>query len=212
MRRTVLPEILDDLPHDAPDARRMRGDLRRLNALLGGHRWIPRQVAGLARPGDLVAELGAGDGSLALRLAPLLAARGARYAGIDLAPRPPGLPATADWDQADLRTSDAAARADIVVANLILHQFVDDDLRAFGRRLRARTVVASEPARRRRFRWGARLLGPFLHPGTRHDARVSIGAGFRAGELPTLLGLASGWVWREHETPLGATRSVGTRT
>ena len=47
---------------------------------------------------------------------------------------------------------------------------------------------------------------------TRHDAVVSIAAGFRAGELPELLGFDDGnWDYRCHTTALGAYRMVAIR-
>ena len=46
--RLLVPEILDGLPPEDPEARRSRRDLRRINFLMGNERWIARQVRELA--------------------------------------------------------------------------------------------------------------------------------------------------------------------
>lgn len=211
MRRRVTPELLDSLPPDAPEAVATRRDIRRFNSLLGGFRWLRASLASLLRPGERVVELGAGDGALARHLAPLLRERGAGYIGVDLAPRPPDLPDDLGWEQADLRTCDALGSADVIVANLILHHFDDRDLADLGRRVRARALLASETARRRRFRLAVRLLGPLLHPVSRHDARVSVEAGFRGEELASLLRPEGVWSWSCRTTLFGAHRAIGLR-
>jgi len=85
--RVVVPEILDGLPHDDPDAIASRRDLRRVNSVMGNPRWILRKArahAEIARRG--IAEIGAGDGRLAMRLA--AAFPETRVTAIDLAPAP----------------------------------------------------------------------------------------------------------------------------
>src|SRR5437870_5606221 len=78
MRRVVEPEILDHLAPTDVGAVRSRGDLQRLNGLMG-HAGILtrmwRRWARFTRPIRLV-ELGAGDGTLLLRLARRWAALG----------------------------------------------------------------------------------------------------------------------------------------
>ena len=66
--RTVQDELLDSLPHDHPDARHNRRDLRVINALMGNHRWLARALAAWAASGESILEIGAGTGELALRL------------------------------------------------------------------------------------------------------------------------------------------------
>jgi hypothetical protein len=57
---------------------------------------------------------------------------------------------------------------------------------------------------------GAALLGG-SHV-TRHDARVSIAAGFLGDELPAALGLdPRNWHWRCTTTALGAYRMIALR-
>ena len=64
---------------------------------------------------------------------------------------------------------------------------------------------------------GSEMLGALMHPWinsvTRHDMHVSITAGFAAGEIPRLLGLAPAvWSFRETSTWRGARRVIGWRT
>src|SRR5688500_11559643 len=65
MPRIVEPEILDELPAEAPEAQRSRGDLVRVNALMGHAHLIRR-----ALPDNVthVVDLGAGDGTLLLKV------------------------------------------------------------------------------------------------------------------------------------------------
>ena len=75
MHRVVEPELLDDLPPADPRAVGSRADLRRLNLLMGHAGILSRalrqplaETSLRSRPLRLV-ELGAGDGTLLLRLA-----------------------------------------------------------------------------------------------------------------------------------------------
>ena len=77
--RRVTPEILDDLPASDPRARRSRADLRRMNRIMAAVTLAQARRSTPRRPRARAAlvELGAGDGTLALRLARSLAhARG----------------------------------------------------------------------------------------------------------------------------------------
>jgi hypothetical protein len=215
LARQLTPEWLDRLPSDDPAARRSRRDLRRINAAMGNFSWLEgelRQIA--ARNGKRplrAVELGAGDGGFGQRLERRWPG-GCRIDALDLAPRPESWPAGWSWEQVDLLQFDRFGEYDAVVANLTLHHFADAELAALGERLRAwppRVLLVSEPLRRRRFQTLMRLLAPLLHPVTRHDAHVSIAAGFRGNELPRLLGMnLPGWRARWTETRLGAWRMV----
>ena len=203
-----MPEILDSLPHDDPEARRSRRDLRMINALMGSYRWIARALAEHS-PSSAV-ELGAGDGELGVRLAN----GGTPLAGLDFAPRPECWPEAWEWCQGDLFETLSARSEPAVVANLILHHFDDTGLRELGALLAGRDLLLfSEPARA----WPHRLQAYALYAlginrVTRHDIHVSIRAGFRRGELPALLGLDLGqWSIHEHHTALGALRLVARR-
>jgi SAM-dependent methyltransferase len=210
--RTVAPEILDSLAPDDPAAMHNRRDLRITNRLMGNHRWIARTLPALVRPGERVLEIAAGTGELALRLA----RAGLAVDGLDRWPVPPGWPRERFWHQADLLTFDGYGGYAVIVANLILHQFTDDELATLGRRLRpsARVVVACEPRRSRLSQVLYRAAGPLFgaHPVSLHDAHVSIAAGFAGRDLPDALGLTPDeWSVDCHPAPIGACHLVAIR-
>lgn len=212
MPRQLQPELLDSLPAAHPDALRSRRDLRVINALMGNHRWLVRTLAAVLREGDRTLEIGAGTGELGRRLA----AADRPADGLDLAARPADWPAGCAWHSADLLTFAGYGGYDAVIGNLIFHHFTDDQLAALGRTLGAsvRVIVASEPTRSRFSQRLFTLLTPLFGANhvTRHDAHVSIAAGFRDDELPRLLGLEPGqWRWQCHTSPLGAYRLVAIR-
>lgn len=211
MRRIVVPEILDSLPADHPEALRSRRDLVRINRLMGSLRWIERQVRAQDAPGPLL-EIGAGEGDLCRELAKVLPGQ---VTGLDLAARPADLPSDVGWVQADVFSEEAGpvlASARTVVANLVLHHFQPEELQELGGRLHsAERIIVSEPARRRRHLWAAWLIAPWVGRVTRHDMFVSIRAGFRGDDLPQSLGLGDRWEWRSECGPLGACRLVARR-
>ena len=208
----LIPELLDSLPPDHPDARHSRRDLRLINRAMGNHRWFARILPPLLRADESALELGAGTGELGLRLA----ARGAAVDGLDRVPRPTAWPAARAWHVSDLRTFDGYARYGAVLANLILHHLSDAELATLGATLNrtARIILASEPKRSPRVQRLFALLSPLFRANrvTRHDAHVSIAAGFRVDELPCTLGLdPSRWDCRCTTTVLGAYRLVAVR-
>ena len=89
--RTVQAEILDGLAPDCPEAIASRRDLRVINRLMGGERWLGRELRGLRRAGERVLEIGAGEGTLARALD----VPANELAALDLAPRPAAWPAGA---------------------------------------------------------------------------------------------------------------------
>ena len=211
MPRVLVPELLDSLSADHPDAIASRRDLRVLNAIMGNYRWMEKQLAAHAGGDETVVEIGAGDGELARRVCTRMPDMAARYHALDLAPQPSAWPAGAAWHQADVWSNAGAAllrRAGIVVANLVLHHFDDALLRRLGSLLtNCQAIFACEPCRREVHVWQGRLLFPFLNKVTRHDMVVSIRAGFRAHELAAALG--PGFAGQEipaSETLLGAYR------
>ena len=212
MQRSLQPELLDSLAPDHPAALHNRRDLRIINALTGNHRWLARTLPLLLRRGERSLELGAGTGELGSRL---IAARVA-LDGLDLWPRPAAWPAARAWHLANLLTFDGYSPYAAIVGNLIFHQFAEADLAALGAKLRpkARVIIACEPARVRRGQILFRLAAPLIRANyvSRHDAHVSIAAGFRAEELPRALGLVSpDWEVRCTTTFLGINRMVAVR-
>lgn len=206
--RILTPELLDDLPHDDPTAKRSRMDLRRINFLMGNHRILHRQLRNF--PWSSLREWGAGDGRFLQRLR--CRYRDSVLTGIDLIPRPAGLDRSILWHQGDVLHCDLDA-PDVVIANLFLHHFSLDQLPFLGTVLaRSRVILSVEPHRSLRAMSLSLLLQPFVNSVTRHDMRVSIEAGFRPQELPIALGL-SPEIWDVHEfvTMRGAIVMIATK-
>lgn len=221
VKRVVQPEMLDGLPHGHPEAVRSRADLVRINRIMGNWSWIERELRARTSGGARVLELGAGDGAFGH----WLARNGRKNAapggvvedwhGLDLAPRPESWPEDWSWTQADLLRYDCYSSTDVVVANLVLHHFDEEQLRQLGSRMRhgPGLILACETARRLCHVWQAHALALWgMSRVTRHDAPVSVRAGFRDGELPALLGLdGAGWQVEITQTWKGAYRMVAQR-
>lgn len=211
MERKVQPEWLDSLSPDDPAAVRNRRDLRVLNRIIGTRRWFRTELARRARPGERVLEIGAGTGDLARALQ----ARGWSVDGLDPWPAPPDWPAGQRWHRADAREFDRFGDYEVVIGNLIFHQFTAPELRELGRRIsHCRVLLAAEPARLRRAQWflaaGGLLLG--ANEVTKHDGRVSIEGGFLGDELPRFLALErAAWSWRVDMPRLGMYRLSAER-
>jgi len=214
--RVVLPEILDSLPPDDPRAIRSRGDLRRINRIIGSLAWLLRTLDALVRePPTRLVELGGGDGTLLLRLARRRARRwpGVHATLLDL--HPCASAATLDAIRAlgwrvdtvagdaltDLEPAAPDART-VVLANLFMHHFAAERLAqllaAIG--AAAHTFVCCEPRRARLALAGSRLLGLIgCNAVTRHDGLISVHAGFRGTELSDAWRAACGDGWTLHE-------------
>lgn len=213
--RVVVPEILDELPHDHPDAIASRRDLRRVNAVMGNPRWLLSQAHANA---DVIAqgitEIGAGDGRLAMRMASRFPET--TVSAIDIAPPPQEpLPPNLVWRQMDLFEAKATHHGGgLLVACLMLHHFDVDQLEILGREFipHFEALAIVEPDRRRIAHFLGRLAWPFINRVTRHDMHVSIDAGFVRGELAGLLGLtADDWRISESHTVTGARRLFARR-
>jgi hypothetical protein len=201
VKRVVQAEWLDALPPGDPAAARSRRDLRRINRLLGHSAILSRALeTGLAGAPSRLVDLGAGDGTLMLELAQ---ARYAQWHGVEviLVDRWPVANGQTihrfrelGW-RAEVVAADAgewlaaAPEADAMVANLFLHHFEEGELAGLLARVAARAglFVACETRREWFSGVGARLLGLIgCNAVTRHDARRSVAAGFRDGELSAL--------------------------
>jgi Methyltransferase domain len=212
LRRQVEPEWLDRLPAEDPRAMRSRRDLRRMNRIMG-HAQIIRRVlrSCIITKTPRIAEIGAGDGTLMLRI--VCAMQHWRGADVVLVDRQPVVSAAtaAAYAEKDCRVTVAAADAfdwlsaesgafDAIVANLFLHHFHAAQLeRLFALAAGcARLFVACEPRRARFPLAGSRMLGLIgCNDVTRHDAVLSVRAGFRRRELSQIWPRAEGWTTDE---------------
>jgi hypothetical protein len=188
--RVIEAEWLDELPHADARARRSRRDLVRVNALMGNARIVAAELAKLPALRS-VAEIGAGDGAF-MRAA--LRRLGAPDIEVHLVDRQPLGTVTADVF--DWLADPDAPRVDAIVANLFLHHFDDARIaRLFALAAgRTRAFIACEPRRSAVALAGARLLGVVgCNDVTRHDAVVSVRAGFSGRELTGLWPLEGGW-------------------
>ena len=227
--RRVEPELLDDLAAGDPRAQRSRDDLRRLHRAMATLsivlRAFDRATAG--SPPRTILELGAGDGSLMLRLAQRRAGRWPdvkvtlldRLDLID-AQTLGGLrdigwtPKVVAMDVFEWLTRPAAARWDIVFANLFMHHFSPDALARLlaGIAARSRVFFCCEPRRSALPLAASHLVGLLgAGPVTRQDAVFSVHAGFRAQELSALWPDQRAWQLREYRAGLFSHGFLATR-
>lgn len=233
MRRVVEPELLDDLaPADALAAG-SRGDLRRLNGIMGNADILfraTRSILGVAAGGSRrlrVVELGSGDGTLALQWVRRAVALGVggdltlvdrqslvssetRRAFEELHWSVENVGADAfDWFER------STPNVDLMLANLFLHHFVEPKLRVMFQRASLRTgmFVACEPRRSRVALTAARWVGLLgCNAVTRHDAVLSVRAGFAGSELGALWPAADGWRLSEYPARLFSHCFAATRS
>jgi SAM-dependent methyltransferase len=216
MNRIVQPELLDTLPADDPRAIHSRRDLRRINAWMRNHAIMAAalQTAVNGSAPKQITDLGAGDGHFLVRVARKISP-GWPDVGVTLLDNRKimGLQTLAlftplGW-HAEMVAADVfdwlstAARLDAVVANLFLHHFQDARLVELFRAVagRARLFVAIEPRRASWPLFCSRLLWAIgCNSVTRHDATVSVRAGFAGRELSALWPVVSGWQLTERRT------------
>ncbi len=210
MDRTVEREMLDELPSNDGRAVQARRDLQKLNVWMGHARILTRVLRGALgdrAPRSLV-ELGAGDGTLLLRLARAMnpawggeARNGPlRAVLVDrqrlISPHTEMAFAELGWaveslqmDVYDWFREPRADRSDVIIANLFLHHFAEDELARLLGLVAAHTrlFLACEP---RRGRVSLRASGLLWLVGcndvTRNDARISVRAGFTGSDLSSL--------------------------
>jgi hypothetical protein len=220
MKRSVQPEILDTLPPENSRAIRSRQDLHRINWMMRNHVIMAAALVKNWRgpaPGQIT-ELGAGDGFFLRRLAQRLAPRwpNPRATLLDLQKnvtpetladfialgwRPETLVTDVfDWPQN--QSPDG-----VVIANLFLHHFADARLAELLRLVsqRAKLFVAIEPRRGAGPLFLTHCLWAFgCNDVTRHDAVVSVRAGFDCGELSALWPDKQNWQLTEYRTGLAS--------
>lgn len=217
--RRVAPEELDSLGADDPAALRSRNDLSRLHFAMGTLSIMTRALGTEFNASPVrILELGAGDGSMALRFAQRHAPSRPNVS-LTLLDRQPAVEevtlrglrktgwspsvATADvFDWLDRTTEDPW---DIIVANLFMHHFEGDDLIRLLHAVANSTALffCCEPRRSSISLFGSHLVG-LIGAGavTRKDAVLSVHAGFRGQELSAHWPRHRGWSLREYSAGL----------
>lgn len=224
--RRLSPERLDHLASADPMAIRSWADLRRINRLMGSVGLIAHALRDHAirvpsrqshRPRRII-ELGAGDGSLMLRLAKKFAKR---WPGthLTLLDRQNVVSASTldefdrlGWtvevlcrDVNEWIAASAPERWDMAIANLFIHHFDSSTIAALFAALdeRSNWFMACEPRRSRLPLLASRLV--FLagaNAVTREDAVLSVRAGFLGKELSALWPRSTSQ-WVHQEGPAG---------
>lgn len=226
--RVVSHEILDGLAPDDPQAMRSRRDLFRVNRIMGTPGMLLRALRPIlarypVREPVRVLELGAGDGRLMLSLArrahhvwpaidltfldrqPLIdAATCAQFGRLGWVARSL-IRDVLDWVSAPAQ-SGTAGRWDVIVTNLFLHHFDEQQLPALMAAIAVRcdAFLACEPRRALLPLAGSHLMG-FIGANaiTRHDAVLSVRAGFHGQELSSIWpGGRAEWLLLEREAGL----------
>lgn len=216
MQRQVLPELLDRLPGDHPDAIHSHRDLRRIHAWMGNARrvgsWLSRAAS--QEPPRRLIDLGAGDGAFLLRCVRqathlprklelvLIDQRESMDPTVLAELRGHGFrPRIETIDALHWLQSASPQPGSWIVASLFLHHFETPPLQSLLGLIaqQATRVYACEPRRASLPLFACRLL-PLIgvNAVTRHDAEVSVRAGFRGTELSALWPAQNGWRLREH--------------
>jgi hypothetical protein len=201
MQRIVKPEILDELPPEDPRAVHSRKDLNRINRIMGHAGLISAHLRESHEPVPLrILELGAGDGKFLLSVLRKLglAATGGEATLLDrqmlLTHDTQAEYAAIKWNVQVIQTNAldwlTLQTWDLIVCNLFLHHFKEPDLRQILQTslLISPWIIACEPRRSPNSLRAASLLWALgCNSVTRHDAHVSIRAGFHGREISQLV-------------------------
>lgn len=213
--RCVEPEWLDELSPEDPRAIRSRRDMQRVNRWMQQVGIMQRALTGCCGQyaPHMLLELGAGDGTFMLRLALRLAPhwKNVKVVLLDrqnIVSRETreGFKAlgweveTITADVFDFLEQAKYQAVDVITANLFLHHFQHERLTQLL--LHAARItdlfVACEPRRAVPALTGSRLLWAIgCNEVSRHDAVVSVRAGFAGQELSTLWPKQANWRLRE---------------
>lgn len=224
MKRLIQPEFLDTLSPDDPGAQRSRRDLWHINWCLRHHVIMARALqAQLDRTPGRITELGAGDGKFLLHVArqtgwnnveAVLLDRQKNVSADTLAAfsqigwrAEPLVTDVFDWPP-------GANLEEVIIANLFLHHFDSVRLVDLLKKVSERTklFIAIEPMRFTPLVISElllRLLG--CNQITRHDAKVSIRAGFIGQEIYALWPVKKNWRVVERCTRLGSHLFIAKR-
>jgi hypothetical protein len=218
--RRVEPEMLDHLPQTDPKAIHARRDLRYINQVMASRSVLCRGIdtATRGRPPRRIVELGAGDGTLLLRVARRAAAKwpGVEATVVDrqdiVSSRTRGAFEKLGWklrvvtrDVFDWIDETPPVPHDLLLANLFLHHFAGDALARLlvGIAARSTAFVACEPRRAATALFGSHLVGLLgCNAVTRNDAVLSVHAGFRDAELTAAWPKTRCWQIDEYPTGL----------
>jgi hypothetical protein len=216
MKRIVEPEILDTLAPADPHAIRSRRDLHRVNVWMRNHSIMASALKNNlnGRAPKQITELGAGDGKFLLLVTQKLSLHwpNVNVTLLDLQKNVSNKTLAAfsklgrraeavvadvfDWPQSP---------EEIVVTNLFLHHFENKRLAELLRIIseRATLFVAIEPRRAPVPLFFSRLLWAIgCNDVTRHDATVSVRAGFLGAELSALWPDRQNWRLTERRAGL----------
>ncbi len=197
MERIIEPELLDELEPADPRAIHSRRDLRRINYWMGNQGHIHKQLLRIDQPRRIL-EIGAGDGTVMARVAKKF---GKKWKNVEV-----GFldlhPVISEEARSEIESNGWKIKVyaqdvrewvqkrdekhDLVLANLFLHHFSFEELGVFFKHFSQSSgaFLACDPRR-----WKPALLAvKFLwlircNSVTRHDAHVSVRAGFREQEL-----------------------------
>lgn len=215
--RQLRRELLDDLPASAPEAVHSRGDLRRLNALMGNVDCLAKTAEELkVVPPKVLVELACGDGGIMVKLLDRMGWKPERIVLLDQQPvlaaetlrKLQGRATEVEVIAADVFEwlgGETASRADLVVTNLFLHHFADERLRGILSLVpsKAEAFIACEPRRSAFALLNSQLVGLIgCNRVTRHDAPVSVRAGFLGDELTRLWPKSAEWRVTERQRGL----------
>lgn len=214
MVRRVKPEQLDSLDPMDPKALASRRDLTLINKIMGNHRWFEQALKPMYDAKLHALEIGAGGGELGTYLNEKI--EFSTYSAVDFAPRPEVWPRDAMWHRGDILHYENLGTTELLLANLILHHFTDEELDALGRRIQHSSIqhiYANEPSRRTIHKWqlwAGCLIG--FSAVTLYDGTISINAGFNENELAHKLGLKRAeWLVCVTTTKMGAYRMEAHR-
>ncbi|MBV9348068.1 MAG: methyltransferase domain-containing protein [Pseudolabrys sp.] len=205
LARVIEAELLDQLPGDDARALRSRADLLRINAVMMQAGIMARAIRAHAPEALSFLDLGAGDGAFMCRVIRQLGPPAAAITLVDRQSIVSGQTRDA-FRAAGYEVQQIAADAldylddapcyDVICINLFLHHLREAQLRRLlaAASQKCRLLVACEP---RRGAWpmlASRMLWMLgCNDVTRHDARVSVRAGFSGAELSALWPAAAGW-------------------
>ncbi len=213
MKRIVQPEILDTLPPDDPRALRSRRDLSRVNSWMRNHSMMADALKNNlnGQTPKKIIELGAGDGNFLLRVAEKLDWQDTGAVLLDLQ-KNVSADTLAEFSKINWRAEAVVAdvfdwngEAEIVLANLFLHHFENPQLARLLQKIseRAKLFIAVEPNRFPHPAACGRLLWLIgCNSVTRHDAVVSVRAGFSDSELSALWPDKKNWRLTERRAGL----------